>query len=487
MTKKLLCETPGDDEDNLSDCPRSQARSIGPQTSNVDRLGPQLRRLPVRVIAFMVLASIVASPFGDSFAPSGIALGQSADFELAPINYLDAPVSDPVAKLSEQLEAGEAKLKWDRERGYLPAVLEALDVPVSSQTLVFSKTSLQLHRISPRQPRAVYFNDDVYVGWCQNGDVVELASTDPQQGAIFYTIAQKQSDQTKIVRDRGQCMTCHASSRTQGVPGYLVRSVFSDASGYPKFGSGTFLTDHTSEFKQRWGGWYVTGTHGAMRHMGNEVCEGTDRDPQLDREAGANVTSLEGRIQTEKYLSPHSDIVALMVMEHQTQVHNAITAANFEARRAIFQSKQMNKLLERPIDHLSESAVRRIDRAAENVVKHLLLCGEFPLRGEVSGTSGFAAQFQNRGPRDSSGRSLREFDLQTRLFRYPCSYLIYSPAFDALPDEVRTRVTQRLKMVLQGEDDADEYDHLSVETRRQILAILQDTKPALFRKPASKS
>ena len=125
MTKKLLCETPGDDEDNLSDCPRSQARSIGPQTSNVDRLGPQLRRLPVRVIAFMVLASIVASPFGDSFAPSGIALGQSADFELAPINYLDAPVSDPVAKLSEQLEAGEAKLKWDRERGYLPAVLEA--------------------------------------------------------------------------------------------------------------------------------------------------------------------------------------------------------------------------------------------------------------------------------------------------------------------------------------------------------------------------
>ena len=322
----------------------------------------------------------------------------------------------------------------------------------------------------------------------RTANVVELASTDPQQGAIFYTIAQKQSDQTKIVRDRGpvhDVFTPPVARKVFRVTWYEVCS--RTASGYPKFGSGTFLTDHTSEFKQRWGGWYVTGTHGEMRHMGNEVCEGTDRDPQLDREAGANVTSLEGRIQTEKYLSPHSDIVALMVMEHQTQVHNAITAANFEARRAIFQSKQMNKLLERPIDHLSESAVRRIDRAAENVLKHLLLCGEFPLRSEVSGTSGFAAQFQNRGPRDSSGRSLREFDLQTRLFRYPCSYLIYSPAFDALPDDVRTRVTQRLKMVLQGEDDADEYDHLSVETRRQILAILQDTKPALFRKPASKS
>ena len=410
-------------------------------------------------------------------ATSGRSAGQSADFELPPINYQDTPGSDRVANLATSLVSGQSELAWAPDHGYLPAVLKALDVPTSSQVLVFSKTSLQLHRISPSKPRAVYFNDDVYIGWCQNGDVLELAATDPQQGAIFYTIAQDDAEPPEIIRDRGQCMTCHASSRTQGVPGYLVRSVFSDASGYPKFGSGTFLTDHTSDFQQRWGGWYVTGTHGSMRHMGNQVCEGSDREPQLDREAGANCKSLEAIIQTDKYLSPHSDLVALMVMEHQTQMHNAITAASFEARRAIYQSKQMNELLDRPADHLSESAMRRIDSAAANVVEYLLMCDEFVLQDEVAGTSDFADEFQRRGPRDSKGRSLRDLDLNKRLFRYPCSYLIYTSAFDALPDEVRGKVIERVAGVLQGNDSDEKFAHLSTETKQQILEILKETKP----------
>ena len=402
---------------------------------------------------------------------------QTADFELPPINYQHAPSTDPVAKLAQSLEAGEIELAWHEPHGYLKAVLESLDIPVSSQGLVFSKTSLQLHRINPRRPRAVYFNDDTYVGWCQFGDVIELATTDPNQGAIFYTIAQDENEPAEIVRDRGQCLTCHASSRTQGVPGYLVRSVFADRDGYPKFGSGTYLTDHTSAFRDRWGGWYVTGTHGAMRHMGNQICEESDLEVTVDREAGANRKSLEGEIQTQRYLSPHSDIVALMVMEHQTQMHNAITAANFETRRAIYQSKQMNELLDRPQDHLSESALRRIDRAAENVVEYLFMCNEFELQDEVAGTSDFADEFQRLGPRDSRGRSLRDFDLTTRLFRYPCSYLVYSPAMDALPDEVLRRVTERMLDVLEGRDESETFDHLSAKTRKEILEILLETKP----------
>jgi hypothetical protein len=408
---------------------------------------------------------------------SARAMGQSADFELPPINYQDTPAHDRVARLAESLASGEAELAWDDQHGYLPAALKALDVPVSSQSLVFSKTSLQLHRISPRKPRAVYFNDDVYVGWCQNGDVLELGATDPQLGAIFYTIAQDNDQAAEVVRDRGQCMTCHASSRTQGVPGYLVRSVFSDPSGYPKFGSGTYLTDHTSDFQQRWGGWYVTGNHGDMRHMGNQVCEGTEREPKLDREAGANLESIDSVIQTNKYLSPHSDIVALMVLEYQTQMHNAITAASFETRRAIHQSKQMNELLDRPADYLSDSALRRINSAAANVVKYMLMCDEFALQDEVSGTSEFVIDFQKRGRRDSKGRSLRDFDLETRLFRYPCSHLVYSPEFDALPDEVRGRVIDQMVLVLEGKDDSEDFAHLSAGTRQQILEILKETKP----------
>ncbi|TWU40897.1 hypothetical protein [Novipirellula artificiosorum] len=411
---------------------------------------------------------------------SSVAFAQSTHFEKPPISYHDAPVHDRASRLAEGLKSSQKSLVWDEDHGYLKSLLSELEVPISSQTLVFSKTSLQLQRISPRTPRALYFNDDTYVGWCQQGDVVEIAVTDPQQGAIFYTLEQSQSDAPRLVRDRGQCLTCHSSSRTQDVPGYLVRSMFIDPRGYPKFGSGTFLTDYTSKFEERWGGWYVTGTHGEMRHMGNEIASGKDADAKIDREAGANLQDLSDRFDTDRYLSPHSDIVALMVLEHQTQMHNAIAAANYETRMALEQAKQMNELLGRPKDYVSESTQRRLDRAADNVVKHLLMSGEFPLSSRVSGSSSFAEEFSKRGKRDTQGRSLRDFDLSTRLFRYPCSFLIDSEAFDGLPSEVRSRVVQKLLDVLKQRNRDQDYEHLTAELRQQILEILRDVKPQLF-------
>ena len=357
---------------------------------------------------------------------------------------------------------------------------------IASQTLVFSKTSLQLHRISPRQPRAIYFSDDVYVGWCQRGDVLEIAATDARQGAIFYTLEQTKNERAKIVRDKGQCLTCHATSRTQRVPGYLVRSVYTNSAGHPVVGSGSFTTDHTSPFKERWGGWYVTGTHGEMQHMGNVSNHQRDthfeRDKEFDTKAGeiavgANVESLDDYFDTSKYLTPDSDIVALMVLEHQTQMHNAITAASFETRQAIFQSFEMNKILDREPDFLSDSAGRRIDAVAENLVRHLLFCDEFPLTSPVAGSSNFTNDFQTHGPRDNQGRSLRQLDLKTRLFRYPCSYLIESPAFDALPDEVRRRVVQRMVAILTSDESIAGFEHLTDELRREIADILRSTKP----------
>ena len=407
---------------------------------------------------------------------------QTSSFEGEPINYLEAKVNDPVAVLAGKIESGEKTLDFDSTHGYLKSVLKALDVPVNSQTLVFSKTSLQLHRISPRRPRAVYFNDDVYVGYCQRGDVLEFAATDAQQGATFYTLAQDDEGKPKFVRDRGQCLTCHASSRTQNVPGYLVRSVFADGAGRPKLGSGTFTTDHTSPFKERWGGWYVTGDHGQMRHMGNTLC--IEDETTFDRDQGANVNDLSEYFRTESYLTPHSDIVALMVMEHQTQMHNAIAAATYETRQALHQSFQMNELLDRPTGHISEIAHRRIESVADKVVHYLFMCDEFALDDEVKGTSGFAEEFSKRGERDSEGRSLREFDLKTRLFKYPMSYLVYSDAFDGMPDEVRSRVITKVRGVLNGQDDSADFEHLTPKLRQTILEILENTKPE-FRKSDS--
>jgi hypothetical protein len=419
----------------------------------------------VTIIAGLILSSTVKA--------------QRASYERPPIDYHNAVVNDPVAELIQDLDSGETVLDYDNKHGYLKSVLEQLDVPVSSQTLVFSKTSMQLHRITPRRPRAVYFNDDVYVGWCQQGEVLELAATDPQQGATFYTIKQTRRATPQITRDRGHCLACHASGRTQNIPGYLVRSVFASRSGQPNLGSGSFTTSDNSPFSERWGGWYVTGSHGQMRHMGNVYFE--EDDEQGDRESAANLRSLDELISTRPYLSPHSDLVALMVLEHQTQMHNAITAANYECREVMHQMVHMNKLLEREPDYLSESADRRLNKAAKGVVDHLLMCDEFQLADRVSGTSRFAEEFSSRARQDARGRSLREFDLNQRLFRYPCSYLIHSPAFDALPDLVCVRVVDLLRDVLDGKNVQPEYNHLTTTMRQDILGILNSTKPLLFR------
>jgi len=417
------------------------------------------------IAANMVILLLFISP----------AIAQRDFYEESPINYSKTPVHDRVARLAEQVNAEETQLAYDEENGYLTAVLKALDIPVSSQTLVFSKTSLQRYRISPKRPRAIYFNDDVYVGYCQNGDVLEFAATDAKQGASFYTLRQTQDEKPKFVRDQGQCLICHSSGRTQTVPGYLIRSVYANAGGMPEFGSGTFTTDHTSPLKERWGGWYVTGSHGDMRHMGNATLDRGKED--LDRESHANIESLNELVSTVAYPGDHSDIVALMVLEYQTQMHNAIAWANYETRRAIHQSETMNEALDRPQGFLSETSNRRIDRAADDVLKHLLFCDEFVLTSPIKGSSSFAKDFQDRGVRDSKGRTLRDFDLTKRIFRYPCSYLIYSEAFDGLPVEVRSRVLAKLKTILEGNDDSSKYDHLTAVDRRNILDILNDTKP----------
>ncbi|MDM4014909.1 hypothetical protein [Roseiconus lacunae] len=403
------------------------------------------------------------------------AMAQRVTYEREPIDYLNAKVNDRVAQLESRLQSGDVKLNYDPQYGYLKSLLKELEVPLSSQSLVFSKTSLQLSKISPRRPRALYFNDDVYVGYCQRGDAIEIAATDAKQGATFYTLEQDAEKRPRFVRDKGGCLSCHASSRTQGIPGYLVRSVFPDAAGRPKLGSGTFTTDHTSPFEERWGGWYVTGSHGEMRHMGNTICKGDETT--FDRDAGAGVLDLSDHFRTDVYLTPHSDIVALMVLEHQTQMHNAIAAANYETRLALHQSFQMNELLERPEGFVSDSAKRRIDAVTDDLLYYLLFCEEFRLTDPVSGPTSFATDFQSRGKRDSQGRTLRELDLSTRLLKYPCSYLIHSDAFAGIPDVARHQVLTKLAAILNGRNRSDEYDHLSSHLRREIAEILRDTLP----------
>ena len=351
-------------------------------------------------------------------------------------------------------------------------MLQSLGVPRESQGLVFSKTSFQARRISPRSPRAIYFNDDLYIGWVQDGEVLEIAAVDPKQGPVFYLLRQRQTDRPRFVRENSSCMQCHQSQSTGDLPGLLMRSVYPDMSGMPVLPAGTYVSTDQSPLKERWGGWYFDGNLHGQESMGDSIVVNPDR-PQDMTDGG---TELRKKFDLAPYLTPHSDVVALMVLTHQTHLHNLMTRAAHDTCLALRDEAVISRVLnERTTSH-SSTTLDRIKSACEPLVQAILFSGEATLSAPIDGSTGFAKQFESFGPFDQKGRSLRQFDLHTRLFRYPCSYLIYSEQFNWLPDPAKQYVYRRLWKVLTGRDDSREFSHLSDGDRDSIYQVLLETK-----------
>jgi hypothetical protein len=406
--------------------------------------------------------------------------GASDDFERAPINYSKATPDNPISRLQSKLDIGKLHLAFHKDLGYLPSVLKELQIRESSQVLVFSKTSMQRTRIAPKSPRALYFNDEMYVGFCQGGQVLEISAVDPKLGAVFYTLDQQAADKPRFMRQTDSCLLCHGSSQTRNVPGHVLRSVYPDRTGEAILSLGSLRVDQTTELNRRWGGWYVTGTHGKQMHLGNLIVKNrNDRETIANNPEGQNITSLKNFFDPSAYLTPHSDIVALMVLEHQAEAHNLIARAGIQARLALHDQALLNKELGRGQEYYSETADRRIKSVVDPLVRYLLFSGEAKLTEKIEGTSTFAAAFAKAGPRDAKGRSLREFDLGRRLFKYPCSYLIYSEAFAELPAPVKECVYQQIHDVLTDRHYGGGFGHLSAADRQAILEILRDTKKDL--------
>jgi len=447
---------------------------------------PSFRARPIQVLLLMlgsgaVFASAAAWLLRPAHAQIAVRNQGYVPFSDAPINYRSNDLHDPVANLQKRLDAGHARLDFDDRQGYLKSVLEQLKIPVCSQTLVFSKTSFQYKKITPQMPRALYFNDDVYIGFVHDGKALEVISFDPVQGAIFYLLDAHKVEKPAFQRAELDCTQCHIAPATRNVPGVLLRSIFPGATGTQVVKSTSFVTGQDSPFKDRWGGWYVTGTSGRQQHMGNVIVQDRDHPELLDRAAGTNVTDLAGRFDTSIYLAANSDIVAHLVLAHQTQMHNLITETNYKARIALYEGQQKNKEAATPPPPaaLSEDARKQFEQPAEALVEYMLFANEVPLTDRIHGTSGFAEQFAAPGPRDSRGRSLRDFDLRTRIFKYPCSYLIYSESFDALPDLAEQYVYHRLFQVLTNQDHSPAFARLTHRDRRNILEILLATKKDL--------
>ena len=405
-------------------------------------------------------------------------------FSDAPINYRSEDLSDPVAKLQKQLDQGKAALQYEPDFGYLKSVLTLLKVPVDSQTLVFSKTSFQYKKISPDHPRALYYNDDVYVGRVHEGKAIEIISFDPMQGAIFYLLDERKVDRPAFQRAELDCTQCHIAAGTRGVPGVLLRSVYPTATGTQSPNSKSFITDQESPLAERWGGWYVTGETRKTASMSNAVVEDRPADATVQSDEVKRLVALSKPFDSSAYLGRESDLVAHLVLAHQTQMHNLITLTNYKTRLAIYAAANRNKSAGQPVDaSLSESDRQQFERPAEQLLRYLLFVNEAPLsdKGEerIDKDSVFAREFSARGLRDAKGRSLRDFDLRVKIFKYPCSYLIYSDSFDSLPDAARSYVYHRLLQILTGQDKSPDFAKLSQQDRRAILEILLATKPGL--------
>ncbi len=425
----------------------------------------------MRTTAILVasVAIVVASGFAElGFAELNDKLSPALDHPaIEYFNYLKHPGNDVVGDLKRKLEDGKIQLKFDGEKGYLPAVLQALNIPVESQMAVFSKTSLQSQRIEPANPRTIFFNDSVSVAWVHGG-FIELAAQDPEQGVIFYTLEQQFVPQPSFVR-RDDCLSCHRSDVSLGVPGMILRSFYTLPDGRPKLILGGFTTDQRSAFEERWGGWYVTGWMAHARHMGNAMLADPDHPESMITNQTLHVASLKDKFDTGHYLSTYSDIVALLVFDHQMYMTNLITRVGWEVRCALY-------------DHATSRALAELlHESASELVDYLLFIDEAPLPGPVHGTSGFSEKFATRGPFDRRGRSLRQLDLRSRLLRYPCSYMLYSQAFDSLPEQARGAIYQRLWQILSGAEKGKRYARLSLIDRQAIVEILRETKPSLPR------
>ena len=389
-----------------------------------------------------------------------------------------APAGDAVARLAARLDRGDVALgagadAWGvHGQGVLRAVLAALDVSIDSQLLVFSKTSVQAAHISPARPRAIYFRDDVMVAHVPGTPGLELVAIDPARGPVFYLLTLGAGGAPAFTTS-DTCLKCHHGPNTAGVPGVFVGSVVPGPLGTPLRDDTAIITDHRTPFADRWGGWFVTSRRGEPPSRANAVAASPATRGSVVREVPRNVTALLSLVDPSAYLAPTSDIVALMTLEHQTQMQNLLTRVAWQARAA------EGAMPGTPLAHPGLAA----DLA--DLVDYMTFADEVRLPEPVQGGSTFAATFARRGPTDRQGRSLRDFDLRTRLFRYPVSFLLISPAFDALPGAVRTDIYRRLYARLTGDAVVDAGGP-TVADRHEAIAIVRDTArgvPPFWRLP----
>lgn len=403
-------------------------------------------------------------------------------YELPPVNYSKTQAHDAVTRLQAEIAAGKLKLAGS-DRAVAEGLLKALQVPIASQMLVFSKTSFQQDLIGPEHPRSLFYSDDCYVGWVPGG-LMEIAVIDPNLGPVFYSFDPRgisEKNPPEFPREN-ECLRCHGGSFVPGIPSVFTRSLFADKDGEPIFREGSEVVDDRTPFAERWGGWYVTGLHGNTVHRGNVLANEVGDKLVFDPSRGANISNLSSFFDTNGYLAGGSDIVALLVFVHQTTMQNALTRASINCRHMLEYQEGLRTVLkpnpDSDQDGLLFDSVRSVfDHSADAVVDALLFKNEATLPGTIKGSPAFQREFLKNVPRAKDGGSLKDLLLSSHLFKNRCSYLIYSDFFRSLPPPLKRRIYARLSKALNQEQPDPRYSYIDSAERKRIAAILRETFP----------
>jgi len=429
----------------------------------------QLSRSIVALFALAItLLPLIAS---DSAASPS----HSDERALDAIGYFSKTPTNKVERLDVAIKTGKNPLTYDTRFGYLPSLLKTLGINPSTQSMVFSKTSLQIAHISPSNPRALYFSDDIYIGYIPGSDIVEVSVADPVLGGVFYTFKNRGSNAPSFNRHTYECLQCHDGALTNGVPGHTVRSVHPYPDGQVDFSSGTHIISDATPHAERFGGWWVTGKHLALNHEGNAFVRGSGG---MDNPLRANRTPEKlpaGMIDLKDYIAGTSDVVAQLILQHQTVVHNRITAVTYGTTLALADDASIGESLGNKPGELLGSTLSRIRSSCDTLLDALFFVDEAPFPAPIDGNKRTIIEFVKQGPRDPNQQTLRQLDLRTRLFRYRLSFLVHSDGFRQMPVQARSYCWIRIKAALANADDRLTAK-LDASERKTIHEILHATE-----------
>lgn len=431
--------------------------------------------MPLAPTAFALRALFSALLLAPVLSASALRAQAFNDFLVPPHDYNSIRGRDAMSRLIERTAAGEDTFGEETGLPLLRRLLDELDMPESSQVLLFSKTSLQREYIDPENPRAIFFNENGYVSWMPDG-VIEVLMFDPDAGGLFFIeeLPEERSDpRMAFVKGRG-CTGCHSGSATNFLPGPMARSGHVDAEG-KRIGSisGHIRMNHGVPLSDRWGGFYVTGAHASLGHLGNALARREGGKTILDRHGAPMLSELSGIFDVSRYPRRDADALALLLFDHQIEAHNLLMETRYRWRLVEYER-------ERSGGEASTIAREGLERGLRRLVRYLLFADEASLDGSaLSVSSDFRRDFLASRRTDPEGRSLRDLDLGERMFTHRLSYMIDSQAFAEAPREMRALVYERLGGILLPEATPDDFDYFDEGEREAIVSILKATKDDL--------